>query len=70
MRQPSPANTATSNQDRGIAANKFQQQTVGVVVDEVEAVLVVECGKVCLRNSKTDGAGDTLAERTGSQLDT
>ena len=69
MRQPSPANTATSNQDRGIASNKFQQQTVGVVVDEVEAIFVEGSAKVRLGDGKTDGAGDTLTKRTGGELD-
>lgn len=46
------------------------KEDVSVVVDEVKAVLVVEGGEVGLCDSETDSAGDTLAERTGSQLDT
>ena len=68
MRQPSPANTATSNQGRGIASNRFQQQTVGVVVDEVELGLVEGGSGVSLGNGQTNSVADTLAKGASGDL--
>ena len=45
------------------------QEHVGLVVDEVKAVLVVDGAHVCLADGKTDSVGNTLAERTGGDFD-
>jgi hypothetical protein len=44
--------------------------TVGVVVDEVKALLIIQSSEVGLGDSETDSARDTLAEGTGSEFDT
>lgn len=44
--------------------------TVGVVVDQVEAGLVVEGGQMRLSNTQANAVGETLTERTGGDLDT
>lgn len=41
-----------------------------MVVDQVEAGLVEDSGGMRLRNSQTDGIGETLAKRTSGNLDT
>ena len=70
MRQPSPVNTITCVQPAGNASKIPWRQTVSVVVDEVEAILVVERAKMSLSDGKTNCTGDTLAERAGGDLDT
>ena len=44
--------------------------TVSVVVDEVEAVLVEGCAHRRLGDGKTDSVGESLTERTSSDLNT
>ena len=44
--------------------------TISVVVDQVEAVLVVNGSHVRLGNTKTDRVCEALAEGTGGNLDT
>lgn len=44
------------------------EEDVGVVVDEIEARLVVRASKVGLSDGKTDSVGDTLAEGTSGNL--
>jgi hypothetical protein len=44
--------------------------TVGVVVNEVEAITVENGTKMRLRNRKTDSRGDALAKRTGGKFNT
>lgn len=44
--------------------------TVGVVVDQVEAGLVVEGGQMRLSNTQANAVGETLTERTGGDLNT
>ncbi|KAH3662800.1 hypothetical protein OGATHE_004376 [Ogataea polymorpha] len=46
------------------------KETVGVVVGESVAWLVVGGSKVSLSNGQTNGIGDTLTKRTGCDLDT
>jgi hypothetical protein len=41
-----------------------------VVVDQIEAGLVEDSGSVGLGHGETDSIGETLAERTGGDLDT
>jgi hypothetical protein len=48
----------------------ISKETVGVVVEDLEFVLVVNGTHVGLGNSETDSVGDTLSERTGGDLDT
>lgn len=48
----------------------ISEETVGVVVEDLETVLVVNGAHVGLGDSETDGVGDTLSERTGGDLDT
>jgi len=50
-----------------IYASKFV--TIGIVVDQIETVLVVNGGQVGLRDSQTDTIGKTLAKRTSGDLD-
>lgn len=50
--------------------NGFGQQTIRIVVDEVEAILVEGGTKMSLSDGKTDCAGDALSERAGRELDT
>ena len=59
----------------GLTSNTLHGATVteeekGVVVDEVVAGLVVHGSGVCLGNSKTNGVGETLTERTSGHLNT
>lgn len=46
------------------------EEAVGVVVDQVEAGLVVDSTGVGLSDGKTDSVGETLTERTSGDLDT
>ena len=46
------------------------EEHVCVVVDEVESGLVEDGCGMRLRNSKTDGIGETLAERASCDLNT
>jgi hypothetical protein len=48
----------------------ISEETVGVVVEDLKFVLVVDSTHVGLGNGKTDSVGDTLSERTGGNLDT
>ena len=43
--------------------------TIGEVVNQVEAVLVVYGSQVCLRDTETYAVGEALAERASSDLD-
>lgn len=58
----------------GLRGNTLLQATiseedVGVVVDQVEVVLVEDTSQVGLGDSETDGVGDTLSKGTGGDLD-
>lgn len=44
--------------------------TVGIVIDEVEAILVVDGAKVGLGDGKTNRVGKALTERSSSHFDT
>jgi hypothetical protein len=44
------------------------EEHVSVVVDQIEAGLVENGCSMRLRNSKTDGIGETLSERTGGDF--
>lgn len=46
------------------------EEGVGVVVEEVEAGLVVDTGGVGLGNGQTNGVGETLTQRTSGNLNT
>lgn len=46
------------------------EEAVGVVVDKVETRLVEDSAGVGLSDSKTDGVGETLTERTSGNLNT
>ena len=46
------------------------RRTIGVVVDEVEAVLVEGSAEVRLSDGETDSVGETLAEGTSGDLNT
>lgn len=46
------------------------EEAVGVVVDQVVSGLVEDGTGVSLGNGKTDGVGETLAERTSGNLNT
>ena len=46
------------------------RRTIGVVVDEVEAVLVEGSAEVRLSDGETDSVGEALTERTGRDLNT
>jgi hypothetical protein len=48
----------------------ISEETVGVVVEDLESVLVVNGTHVGLGNSETDSVGDTLTERSGGNLNT
>lgn len=48
----------------------ISEETVGVVVDELEAVFVEGSSHVSLGNGKTNSVGDTLTKRTSGDLDT
>lgn len=67
MRQPSPVKTAR-DLDPGFT-RESGTHTIGIVVNQVEAGLVVEGSHVCLGNSETDGVREALTERTSSDLD-
>jgi hypothetical protein len=59
----------------GLASNTLHsaaitKEAVGMVVDNVETVLVINSSGVCLSNGKTDGISKTLAEWTGGDFDT
>lgn len=53
-----------------LARASVVELTVGVVVNEGEAVSVVHSAHVGLAHGETDGVGDTLAEGAGGDLDT
>ena len=58
----------------GLAGNALHSATITeeeecVVVDQLEAGLVVYGSGVCLGNSKTNSVGETLTKRTGGHLD-
>jgi len=46
------------------------EEHVGVVVEELEAGLVVHTTRVGLGHGETDGIGETLAKRTSGDLNT
>jgi hypothetical protein len=48
----------------------ISEETVGVVVEDLETVLVVNGTHVGLGDSETDSVSDTLTEGTGSDLNT
>ena len=68
MRQPSPVNTAIAVSN-GID-RACQGHTVGVVVDEVKAILVKCRAEVGLSNGETDSVRETLAKRASRDLNT
>lgn len=68
IKQPSPVNTTSGLEASGAEARA--EQTVGVVVDQVEAILVVHGAEVSLCNGKADRVGEALAKGTGGDLDT
>jgi hypothetical protein len=58
---------------RGLGANPFHQATIAanridVVVEQIEARLVVTAAKPFPRNSHADAGGDALTERTCCRL--
>ena len=67
--------TAITREDYPIASKgglRFETMglTIGVVIDQIEALLVVKGSHVSLGDTKTDRVGEALAERTGGDLDT
>lgn len=46
------------------------EEHICVVVDQLEAGLVEDCRSMRLADSETDGIGETLTERAGSDFDT
>lgn len=44
------------------------EEGVGIVVEELEAGLVVDTGGVSLSNGQTNSVGETLAQRTSGDL--
>ena len=45
-------------------------RTIGVVVNQIEAILVVDCSQVGLSDTETNCIGESLSERTSRDLDT
>lgn len=57
-------------QNGGVRQKGPLRQTVCIVVDKAEAILVKSGAEVSLSDGKTNSAGDTLPERAGRKLDT
>lgn len=51
-------------------STSISEETVGVVVEELETGLVEAGGEVSLSHGKTDGIGETLSKRTSGDLNT
>ena len=69
------AELQVTGQGAGLAGDTLHQATVTeegicVVVDQVEARLVVDSSGVGLGNGKTNSVADTLTQRTSGDLDT
>jgi hypothetical protein len=67
LQMASHASGLAGNALHGAAITK---EAVGMVVDNVEAILVVDSSSVCLGNGKTDSISKTLAEWAGGDFDT
>jgi len=57
-------------QGNTLHGTSITEESVGVVVDQLESGLVEDGGSVALSDGKTDSVGETLSKRTGGDFNT